>query len=277
MKTIYLLCISVIILFGSCAKTTHFGTMPNQPMFNGAKQAQATVGVGLDHLEAQGAISVLPFLGFTGNVFKGTKNRSFYEYGANLFIPFNKKTFFLSLGAGKGEGKFDGKVTTESAIFGISESYYINSKFSSTYIQPSIYYSIKEKGGYSRFNIGIGVKHEEFSFKKFDISFHSTSGQSYYNYAFYHRAINAHSIMQTTFIAFAYENDREPIYVNAQIGKRNILKQFSTMNYKNTGFAYPSRNPLNGDENLFFQKWMLNLTVGFKIDAAKVKRLLKSL
>lgn len=251
--------------------------MPNQPMFTDRLQAQASAGAALDHVEAQGAISVLPFLGFTGNVFRGTKNRKFYEYGANLFIPFNKKTFFLSLGAGKGKGKFDGRVTTESAIFGVSRWYYTDSKFSSTYIQPTIYYSIKEKGSYSRFNIGIGVKHEEFLFKKFDISYHCSSGQDYYTYAYYNKAENAYSIIQTTFIAFAFENDKEPVYVNAQIGKRNIIKQFGTVNYKNTGNAYPSNNPLNGDENLFFQKWMLNLTVGFKIDIAKVKHLIKLL
>lgn len=264
MKTIYLLCISVIILFSSCAKTTHFGTMPNAPMFTKSLEAQATAGAALDHLEAQGAISVLPFLGFTGNVFKGTKNRRFYEYGANLFVPLNQsKSTFIALGAGKGKGKFDGSVYTGRGIS--SATWYdIDSKFNTFYLQPTLYHIIKNEREGTRISIGLGFKHEEIFFEKFNVSYNSSSGMSAYTYAFFNKADNGYGVIQTSFLCFNYESKDSPIYINGQFGVRNIIKQFRTYNYNKTGSAYYT-NPLNDERSLFFQRFMINITLGFRL------------
>ncbi len=263
MKTIYLLCISVIILFSSCAKTTHFGTMPNAPMFTKTLEAQATSGAGLDHLEAQGAISVLPFLGFTGNIFKGTKNRRFYEYGANLFVPLNQsKSTFVAFGAGKGKGKFDGNVYTEQG-FSSAIWYGVDTKFNTFYLQPAIYHIIKDEKNGSCISIGLGFKHEEVFFKKFNISYNRSAGLGN-NFGYYNKADNGYGVIQTSFLYFNYENKDSPFYINGQFGVRNIIRQFRTYNYNKTGNAYYT-NPLNDERSLFFQRFMLNITLGFKL------------
>lgn len=263
MKTIYLLGISMITLMVSCAKTTHFGTMPNAPMHTKALQAQAAASAGLDHIEAQGAISVLPFLGFTGNVFTGTKNRRFYEYGANAFIPLNRnKTTFISFGAGKGKGKFDGNIYTERG-FSSAVWYDVNSKFNTFYLQPTLYHIIKDERDGSRISIGLGFKHEEIFFGKFDVSYNRSAGLGN-NFGYYNKADNGYAIIQTSFLCFDFSTKDSPIYVNGQFGIRNIIKQFATYNYNKTGSAY-NTSPLNGDESLFFQRLMINVTLGLKL------------
>lgn len=247
--------------------------MPNQPMFTGRLQAQASAGAALDHVEAQGAISVLPFLGFTGNVFRGTKNRKFYEYGAAAFCPLNnKKNVFIYLGAGRGEGQYSGTKNIES-YFNFSRGYKTDSKFSSTYIQPAIYFLLPKDASGGQVMVGVGLKHEELFFKHFEVSYQVSGGLSSNTYAFYNKADNGYAIIQTPFLFFTHENKTSPFYINAQFGVRNVLKQFSTVNYKFTGNANARANPLNDSESLFFQRYMINITIGIKLDRMALKLL----
>ncbi|HYG15719.1 MAG TPA: hypothetical protein VEC12_08205 [Bacteroidia bacterium] len=96
MKTIYLL--TVITLLGSCGPASYIPTMPNVPMHTKQWDGLVKAGLSLDHVEAQAAVAVLPFLSLTASQYIGFRKVWQTEYGVNLFTPINrKKNLFFAL------------------------------------------------------------------------------------------------------------------------------------------------------------------------------------
>ncbi|MDL5049535.1 hypothetical protein QQ054_26310 [Oscillatoria amoena NRMC-F 0135] len=267
MKTIYLLIGAAV--FASCSPTSHVPTMPCEPNFTGASQAQATGGVAFDHVELQGAVSVLPFLGVTYDYYRGTKGIRQQEYGANLFFPVNKqKTWFISFSAGKGYGSFEGYYSTS---FLGSPAYTIKSQFNSDYLQASVYYVDKTKKDFT-LKYSLALKQEDVHFDKFKVAYHSYSGLGYYTFDVYGETFKQESVtIRTPFFGISMEPKKGPVLVQMQIGYRNVFGRFKTIytGYKGGDGAGIGIVIMNNYLHPLFEPFMFNMTVGFKLDYFK--------
>jgi hypothetical protein len=270
MKTFYLLCV-IGILLSSCQASSHVPCMPSEPTFTNALQTQLSAGMSFDHTEAQGAVSVLPFLGFTGNYYWGKKGIKQFEYGINLFTPLNKKkTWFVSLGIGKGRGAYNGSYSTN--LFGV-DNYTINSKFSSFYIQPSVY-RIIELSKHTICKVSFSLKHEEVFFKYMDIAEknHAASGSS--TITTYAQKLNGFAIIHTPFAGFSVEQKSGPFYFQTQLGSRIVTKGF----YVTVTHRFANSNPAKSSGQMtkalhpLFSSSMLNMTLGIKLDYFRWKK-----
>lgn len=269
MKTIYLLIVAAV--FASCSPTSHVPTMPSEPNFTGALQAQATGGVATDHIELQGAVSVLPFLGVTYDYYWGTKGINQQEYGANLFFPVNnQKTWFISFSAGKGNGIFNGDYKTSSALVGAEKSYAIDTKFNSEYLQASTYYVDKSNTDVI-VKYSIAFKQENISYDRFKVAYRSRSGQSYYTYNILSEAENARTTIKTAFIGVTVEPKKRPLIMQFQLGVRDVTRGFkTTITAMSGGTSIKSGiDILNAQLHPLFEPFMFNMTVGFKLDYFK--------
>lgn len=245
--------------------------MPCEPNFTGALQAQGSVGLAFDHTELQGAASVLPFLGVTYDYYRGKKGIRQQEYGANLFFPVNKqKTWFISFSAGKGNGTFNGDYTTHSAILGTRKSYAIDSKFHSEYFQASVYYVNKNNQDLI-IKYSISLKQEDVYYNKFKVDYHSSSGQTYYTYSIFSEAQNARTTIKTPFIGLSVEPKNGPLIMQFQLGVRKVSPRFKTqITAKKGGTDITSGvDIVNSHLHPLFKPFMLNVTVGFKLDYFK--------
>jgi hypothetical protein len=272
MKTFYLLCI-IGLLFSACNATSHVPCMPSEPMFTGPLQAQASMGNAFDHIEGQAAVAVLPFLGFTCDYYAGTKGIKQFEYGANLFTPLNKKkTWFVSLSAGKGEGSFKGHYAT-GFIYTLSNQ--INSEFNSFYIQPAVYLLIKQTDN-TICKFSFSLKHEEIFFKQLNIAAESLSNSGTYVYTTYAKKDNGYAIINTPFIGLSVENKKSPIYFQTQLGSRYVTKGFQvtiTHHISNGSSNYGETPKLvTNITHPLFSPFMLNMTVGLKLDYFRWKK-----
>lgn len=245
--------------------------MPCEPNFTGALQAQATGGVATDHIELQGAVSVLTFLGVTYDYYWGTKGINQQEYGANLFFPVNKqKTWFISFSAGKGNGIFNGDYKTSSALVGAEKSYAIDTKFNSEYLQASTYYVDKSNTDVI-VKYSIAFKQENISYDRFKVAYHSRSGQSYYTYNILSEAQNARTTIKTAFIGVTVEPRKRLFVMQFQLGVRDVTQGFKTqITAMSGGTSIKSGiDILNAQLHPLFEPFMFNMTVGFKLDYFK--------
>lgn len=238
--------------------------MPSEPMFTKPLEVQAGGAIGFNHVEVQGAVSVLPFAGITGGKYWGKKNTNHTEYGINLFGPLTKnKTLFVSLSGGKGFGNFNRAY--HITYLNSSESYLIKNDFNSVYIQPCIYY-VFETEELDILKFGLSLKHQEIFFNTFNIQYNSRSGLGYYTYEIHENKNNANTTIKSLFFNFNCKFKDVPVYFLFQGGYTFITNKFSTEFVNAWGGDGKSINPLRTLQHPMFNPWMLNISLGLKIN-----------
>lgn len=262
MKTIILLV--VIGLLFSCRPASYVPTMPNEPMFTKPLEAQTGIALGFDHIEAQGAVSLLPFAGVSAGFYKGKRKTQVVEYGVNFFWPVNtQKNIFVSISAGRGEGRND-RSYHHNFLY-THESYFIKNTFSNFYIQPGVY-CILNADKVGRFKLGLAFKYQEIFFKTFNIQFNTKSSNTHYTYEIQEKKDRGYGITQTPFINFQFIPDDSPVYMQLQAGYTFITESFTTELLTASGGGGWRDSPLKDLTHPLFNPLLINFSVGLKIN-----------
>jgi hypothetical protein len=155
MKTIYLLCISTLLLLSSCGihKTSYIAPMTNTPAFAKKKELYFNGAVSPSHTEFQGGVALTNHIGITAGRFYSGSIRNSNELGLNLYTRIGKN-FYIGSTFGGGKTKI-GSYYTSPFEKDFKTELHVN--YSSLFIQPSAYFVEQAKHG--TFRYGISLKH----------------------------------------------------------------------------------------------------------------------